>query len=66
MGEAIKKKASLKEGTDEFTKKYDNLFDEIFSKSKVKSVQKEEKAKKDVVNSDLPSVTVPPQKNIAA
>lgn len=60
MGEAIKKKASLKEGTDEFTKKYDNLFDEIFSKSKVKSVQKEEKVKKDVVNSNLPPPTVPP------
>lgn len=60
MGEAIKKKASLKEGTDEFTKKYDNLFDEIFSKSKVKSVHKEEKVKKDVVNSNLPPPTVPP------
>jgi hypothetical protein len=34
--ERLKKKISIKKESDEFTKKYDDLFDEIFLKQKEK------------------------------
>jgi hypothetical protein len=46
MGEALKRKNSEKASSDDFEKKYDKLFDQVFSQEKLKQEKLELKEKK--------------------
>lgn len=48
LGQMIKKKISEKQDVDEFTKKYDNLFESVFSHEKLRSKMKEKEQVQEV------------------